>query len=623
MGESACLMQPFSYAAGIPNEDQVQEGNPIHALGQSISFGRFMSESLAWEKWSTFSSHNRYVEEAERYSRPGSVAQKKAFFEEHYKKVAAARKAAALLEQANGTSNIALDQSESEGRDHDMVTQDPQMLSVTSQECEVRDHDMVAQDSQMLSITSQEPVNEQEEVTDLNNEESSVVESNGLSSNSKIKVLENDKLKEADQVTEQKVLVENSMRVDLLNKLGASNGNEVRDMELSGPVQKENYVKIESPKKLGLVDKEKEVKESKLGRMEQMEKPLAMHDSKTAQDCSLSTSKKRPTFSSSKSSSYGRGSKVSSSPVKPTAPVHFKNENDATPIAKKSTIDSAPVHLKKENNATPITKKSAMDTVDKRRMTPKSSQRSYNFTPAKEVNRLTSKIIRKIDGSRIGFNSKMPKEVSTPLRTPNTASVQRVAKSSMITPLSENRSARMAPDSSASRSKTVRSRWNFLPTENKPQSPSTFTPFGLRVEERAARRKEKLEEKFKATEVKKQLQQATLKEKAEIEIKKLRQTLCFKARPLPDFYKERRTPKNQTEKVPSTHPESKSTALRRKTGPSSTSIVQTKTSHPQRSSTKNSSSNHVQANNNQASARSHSLPETTTSENMSRNIQQG
>lgn len=75
------------------------QGNPVHALGESISFGRFVSESLDWEKWSTF-SHKRYVEEAERYAKPGSVAQKKAFFEAHYKKIAA-QKAAALLEQAN------------------------------------------------------------------------------------------------------------------------------------------------------------------------------------------------------------------------------------------------------------------------------------------------------------------------------------------------------------------------------------------------------------------------------------------------------------------------------------------------------------------------------------------
>lgn len=58
-----------------------------------------MSESLAWEKWSAF-SHNRYQEELERFSKPGSVAQKKAYFEAHYKRKAA-QKAAAELEEAN------------------------------------------------------------------------------------------------------------------------------------------------------------------------------------------------------------------------------------------------------------------------------------------------------------------------------------------------------------------------------------------------------------------------------------------------------------------------------------------------------------------------------------------
>lgn len=69
-----------------------------------------MPESLAWEKWSTF-SHNRYVEEAERFTRPGSVAQKKAFFEAHYMKLAA-QKAAALLEQANSASQTQQEQEE-------------------------------------------------------------------------------------------------------------------------------------------------------------------------------------------------------------------------------------------------------------------------------------------------------------------------------------------------------------------------------------------------------------------------------------------------------------------------------------------------------------------------------
>lgn len=86
--------------------------DPIRALGESISFGRFLSESLAWEKRSTF-SHNPYLEEVEKFSKPGSVAQKKAYFEARYKKKAAER-AAALLEEAN---TIARTVSESESKD--------------------------------------------------------------------------------------------------------------------------------------------------------------------------------------------------------------------------------------------------------------------------------------------------------------------------------------------------------------------------------------------------------------------------------------------------------------------------------------------------------------------------
>lgn len=66
-------------------------------LEVSVSFGRFENDSLSWEKWSSFSP-NKYLEEVEKCSTPGSVAQKKAYFEAHYKKIAA-RKAAEQLEQ--------------------------------------------------------------------------------------------------------------------------------------------------------------------------------------------------------------------------------------------------------------------------------------------------------------------------------------------------------------------------------------------------------------------------------------------------------------------------------------------------------------------------------------------
>lgn len=82
------------------------QGDPFRALGESVSFGRFLTDSLAWERWSAF-SHNRYLEEVEKFAKPGSVAEKKAYFEAHYKRKAAER-AAALLEAANvvTTSNV-------------------------------------------------------------------------------------------------------------------------------------------------------------------------------------------------------------------------------------------------------------------------------------------------------------------------------------------------------------------------------------------------------------------------------------------------------------------------------------------------------------------------------------
>ncbi|XP_042022179.1 protein WVD2-like 7 isoform X2 [Salvia splendens] len=70
---------------------------PSAGLDVSISFGRFENDVLSWEKWSSFSP-NRYLEEVGSLSTPGSVAQKKAYFEAHYKRIAA-RKAEELGEE--------------------------------------------------------------------------------------------------------------------------------------------------------------------------------------------------------------------------------------------------------------------------------------------------------------------------------------------------------------------------------------------------------------------------------------------------------------------------------------------------------------------------------------------
>ncbi|XP_062149842.1 protein WVD2-like 7 isoform X2 [Alnus glutinosa] len=124
MGESACLVRSFSHPSDSSTEAK-KEGDPIRALGESISFGRFMSESLAWEKWSAF-SHNRYLEEVEKFSKPGSVAQKKAYFEAHYKKKAAER-AAELIEESNAAAHNVF-KSETRDKHHDDSFMDSELV---------------------------------------------------------------------------------------------------------------------------------------------------------------------------------------------------------------------------------------------------------------------------------------------------------------------------------------------------------------------------------------------------------------------------------------------------------------------------------------------------------------
>ncbi|KAL0364146.1 UNVERIFIED_CONTAM: protein WVD2-like 7 [Sesamum angustifolium] len=72
-------------------------------LEVSVSFGRFENDALSWEKWSSFSP-NKYLEEVGNLSTPGSVAQKKAYFEAHYKKIAARK--AEELEQEKSTDPV-------------------------------------------------------------------------------------------------------------------------------------------------------------------------------------------------------------------------------------------------------------------------------------------------------------------------------------------------------------------------------------------------------------------------------------------------------------------------------------------------------------------------------------
>ncbi|XP_028068350.1 muscle M-line assembly protein unc-89-like isoform X1 [Camellia sinensis] len=85
------------------------------SLEVSVSFGRFENDLLSWDKWSSF-SQNKYLEEVEKCSTPGSVAQKKAYFEAHYKKIAA-RKAEQLDQEKQMETNH-FTEDDQNGKDH-------------------------------------------------------------------------------------------------------------------------------------------------------------------------------------------------------------------------------------------------------------------------------------------------------------------------------------------------------------------------------------------------------------------------------------------------------------------------------------------------------------------------
>ncbi|KAK2420383.1 hypothetical protein P8452_50592 [Trifolium repens] len=471
MGDSACLMQPFCYASGISN-DSIENTN--HALGQSVSFGRFMTESLAWEKWSSF-SHNRYVEEAERFSKPGSVAQKKAFFEAHYKKLAAQKAAAAaLLEQQNNAAaqNNVIDNNENndsqKSSKYEVVVKEKQV------DAKVLSHDL---DSNVETCIASES--------------------------------EGNKLEECEVQMEQDVVLRNSMMVELEKRLENVDTLQEQSEKLDATPPTPTMTPI-------------------------------MKVSSYDQEVLASNSKKKPPVSSFKLlKSNGTSKFTTTTPVKSNAPISSKIDNFATPMSnKKSTrVDSTPATL---SNA------------DKKRPTPK----KVNFTPIREFNRFTASVMKRFESTRVGASSsKASKDSLTPLKTPTMASKE-MQKHSSLTPLTETKRNKTPIDSSASRNHTAGPKWRLLSGENKLRSPIISSPFSLRTEERAVTRKKKLEEKFNANEVQKVQLHTKLKEKAGTEIRKLRQSFCFQARPLPDFYKERKASNIETRKVPQTRYES-------------------------------------------------------------------
>ncbi|XLS76309.1 hypothetical protein HN51_033174, partial [Arachis hypogaea] len=164
-----------------------------------------------------------------------------------------------------------------------------------------------------------------------------------------------------------------------------------------------------------------------------------------------SVSKKKPPVSSFKLLKSNATSKVASTPIKSTA---------ATLSSKRDNCNIAATPTSSSNKHA-----SLLSSADKRRSTP---YKSVNFTPIRELNRLTASVMKKFESARASAgSSKASKDASlTPLRTPTMAYKKEMQMHTALTPLTEKKRNKTPLDLSSTGKNTASSKWRLLSTEN-------------------------------------------------------------------------------------------------------------------------------------------------------------
>ncbi|XP_021746695.1 protein WVD2-like 7 isoform X2 [Chenopodium quinoa] len=472
MAESACLRRSFSNPSETSHD--FSEGDQVRALGDSISFGRYMSESLAWEKWSTF-SHNRYLEEAEKSSKPGSVAKMKAYFEAHYGRIGAKKQAA--LEQASDDSSFVeseiFSSSSSPALNLDMTV--PSSHSTVNELRRSLSSPALNPETALLnsySTADEFPRNDTPNVEPL-----SVIVSSCDSS--KTKELQN----------EEDIIVEPSSNIDY-KECPEVQVDQCEDAEVNASIT-ENSVEIK-------VDLSTDALESDTILITpEREVTVTIEEAKT--DKLDLRSKQKPTDSSLKSSKKSNVSKLSSS------------------LARLAT----PVRPKKDCSGTLSTPKLAKESIEMKKSTSKLVQMSINVNSDVKLMNKSSSVSHKT-GIEKAFTplGKMIRQsfVHTPAPSTSRASVNSVSRHPSGTPQTENRRSRIALEKSFARNRSLDQKLHSPSVSTKKsaaQSPITFSPFSFRTEERAVKRREFFERLEKEAENQKMLDKAKVKSKAD------------------------------------------------------------------------------------------------------------